>query len=135
MTCSLAQDWAPGAACQMVSWVPWTARAFHPPDGLGARVAVPGGSGGSGRHEPAALVMAAARRWFRMIARLLSGPDDADVSVAPFSGSGGDNFQCAPPSADQPASRRAADPVPAASSAVVVPPMDVSWSAVMAWCA
>jgi hypothetical protein len=31
-----------------------------------------------------------------MIARLLAGPDDADVSVAPFNGSGGDNVQCAP---------------------------------------
>lgn len=95
-----------GAACQMVSWVPWTARAFHPPDGSGVRVAVPGGSSGSGRHKPAALVMTAARGWFRGIARLLPGLDDAEASVAPFSGSGGDNFQCAPPSADQAASRR-----------------------------
>ena len=44
MTWTLAQDRALGTACQMVSWVPWTARAFHPPDGLGASVAVPGGS-------------------------------------------------------------------------------------------
>ena len=28
----------------MVSWVPWTAKAFHPPDGSDARVAAPRGA-------------------------------------------------------------------------------------------
>ena len=40
-------------SCQTVSLVLWTARASHPPAGPGASVAVPGGSAGSGRHEPA----------------------------------------------------------------------------------
>jgi hypothetical protein len=132
MTWALAQA-VPRAACQMVSWVPWTARAFHSPDGLGASVAVPGGSTGSCRQESVELVMTAARRWVRVIARLPASPDDADVKVAPFSGSGGDSFQCAPPSADQPARRRSARPVPAPSSAVVVCPVVMSLRTVMAW--
>jgi hypothetical protein len=56
MTCPLPKARAPGAACQIVNWVLWTARAFHPPDGLGAGVAVPGGSTGSCRQGPAALL-------------------------------------------------------------------------------
>ena len=126
MTWALAQAWVPVAACQMVSWVPWTARAFHPPVVLGASVAVFGGSTGSCRQESVEVVMTAARRWVRVIARLLAGPDDADVKVAPFSGSGGDSVQCAPPSADQPARRRSVGPVPAASKAVTVSPVVVS---------
>ena len=77
--------------------------------------------------------MAAARRWLRVMARLLPGPDDAEVRVAPFAGSGGDSVQCAPLSADQPARRRSAGPVPAASRAVVVCPVVVSLRTVMAW--
>ncbi len=122
MTCALVQAWAPGAARQTVSWVPCTARAFQPPDGPGASVAVPGGSTGSGRHEPAVLIVAA-RRWLRVRARLPSAAGDADVREAPFSGSGGDSVQCAAPSVDHAASRRAAGPLPAASSAVVVWPL------------
>src|SRR5215470_14437504 len=119
----------PGGTCQTVSLVPWTARASHPPAGPGASVAVPGGTAGSGCHERAGPGMVCA--WFPVstTATLPPGPDDAEVTPAPRSGSGGDRAQWAPP-VDQAASRRAAVPEPAASRAMVVPAVVVSRSTV-----
>ena len=51
MACVLVQAALLGASCQMVSVVRLTARASAAPPGPGARVAVPGGSGGSGRQD------------------------------------------------------------------------------------
>ena len=105
MVCVAAHAAPPGASCQTASLVLWTARASHPPAGPGASVAVPGGSAGSGRHEPAGPVMVCA--WFPVstTATVPPGPDDAEVSFAPCSGSGGDRAQWAPLSVDQAASR------------------------------
>src|SRR6516164_2673108 len=94
----------PCGSRQMASLAPWTARASQPPAGPGASVAVPGGRAGSGCHAPAGPVMACA--WFPVstAATLPPGPDEADVSLAPCSGSGGDTVQRAPPPVDQAAS-------------------------------
>src|SRR5207342_1744961 len=105
----------------------------QPPMRPGASVAVPGGSAGSGRHVPAGPVIVSARFPLATTATEPPAPDDADVSLAPCSGSGCDSAQWAPPSADQAASRRAAGPVPAASSAMVVPAVVVSRSTVTSW--
>src|SRR6266516_31333 len=125
-----AQAVWPGGSRQTVSLVPWTARASHPPVRPGASVAVPGGGAGSGRHELAGPVMVAA--WFPLVttATVRLGPAEADMSLVPCSGNGGDRTQWAPLPVDQAASRRAAGPVPAASSAMVVPDVVVSRSTV-----
>ena len=52
-----------------------------------------------------------------MTAAVPPGPKEAEESAAPCRGSGGDRVQWPPPSADQAASRLAAGPVPAVSSA------------------
>src|SRR5215831_3641702 len=120
----------PRGSCHTASLVRWTARASHPPAGPGASVTVPGGSAGSCDHEPAGPVMVCA--WFPVstTATLPPGPDDAEVSLAPCSGSGGDRAQWVPPPVDQAASRRVAVPEPAASRAMVVPAVVVSRSTV-----
>jgi len=70
--------------------------------------------------------------WFPVstTATLPPGPDDAEVSLAPRSGSGGDRAQWVPPPLDQAASSRAAVPEPASSRAMVVPAVVVSRSTV-----
>src|SRR5215472_16644512 len=123
MVCVAAHAPPPGASRHTASLVRWTARASHPPTGSGASVAVAGGSAGSRRHGPAAAAMVSASLPVSTTATEPPGPGDADLSAAPCSGSGCDKAQRAPPSVDQAASRRAADPVPAASSAVVMPPV------------
>src|SRR5689334_22635883 len=128
-----AQVRAAGASCQMVSLVRWTVRASHPPLAPGARVAVAGGRAGSGRQERTAGLMVWAWWPVRVMAAAPLGPNEVEVTFAPRSGSGSDSDQWAPLSVDQAASRCAADPVPAASSAVVVPVVVVSRSTVTFW--
>jgi hypothetical protein len=113
MACVLAHTALPGASCQTVSVERLTARASAAAPGPGARVAVPGGSGGSGRQGEPVLVMMSPRFPARMIAAVPPGPNDAEIRAAPLSGSGGDSVQWPPSSADQAASRLAAGSVPA----------------------
>ena len=82
-----AHEPPPGGSRQTASLVPWAASASHPPAGPGASVAVPGGSLGSARQGPVAATVAA-RLPFSTIATVPPGADDADVSLAPCSGSG-----------------------------------------------
>ena len=105
MVCVAAHAAPPRGSRQTASLAPWTARASQPPAGPGASVAVPGGRAGSGRHAPAGPVMACA--WFPVstTAAMPPGPDEADVTLAPRSGSGGDRVQWLPPPVDQAASR------------------------------
>ena len=79
----LAQVVPPGASCQTVSVLPWTARASAVPPGPGASVAVPGGSAGSGRQAAPGPVMIWPRLPLGMIAAVPPGPNDAEVSAAP----------------------------------------------------
>src|SRR5262249_30666531 len=132
MVCAAAHPAPPRGSCHTASLVRWTARASHPRAGPGARVTVPGGSAGSCDHEPAGPVMACARLP-STTATLPPGPDDAEVSLPPRGGSGGDRTQWPPPSVDQAASTRAAAPEPAASRAMVVPAVVVSRSTVTRW--
>ena len=101
MVCVAAQVAPPGASRQAASLVRWTARATHPPVGPGASVTVPGGSAGSGRHAAAAPVMVSPRPPVSTIATAPPGPNDADVSLALWSGSGCERAQWAPPSVDE----------------------------------
>ena len=129
MTWALPHDVPRGARCQTVSVPRWTARASAAPPGPGARAAVPAGSGGSGCHRAPAPVMT----WPRfpaMIAAVPAGPNDAEVRAVPCSGRGGDRVQWLP-SADRAASRLAADPLPAVSSAVRSCPVRVSLTTVI----
>ena len=119
MACALAHAADPGASCQTVIVVRPAASASNPPAGPGASVAVPGGSAGSARHGAPGPATVSPRLPFSTIAAVPPGPKDAELSVAPFSRSGGDRAQWLPLSADQAASRLAAGPVPAASSATV----------------
>ena len=59
------------------------------------------------------------------------GPDDAEVSFAPFSRKGSDSAQWLPLPAVQAASRLVSDPALAASRAVVRPAVLASMSTVM----
>lgn len=133
MVCVVAHVRAPGASCQTVSLVPWMARASHPAVGPCASVTVPGGSEGSGRYGPAA-VRVSARFPVKVIAVVPAVPKDAEVSLARPSGRAGERVQWVPLSAEVAVSRRAAGPLPAASSAVVAPAVVVvSRSTVTAW--
>ena len=120
MTCVLAQAADPGASCQTVIVVWWTASASNPPAGPAASVAVPGGSAGSARHGAPGPAMASPRLPFSTIAAASPGPNDAELGAVPFSGSGGERTQWRPLSEDQAASRVVAGPVPAVSSATVL---------------
>ena len=72
---------------------------------------------------------------FSTIAAVSPGPKEAELSAASFSRSGGDRAQWLPPSEDQAASRAAAGPVPAASSATVPLAVLVSLSTCTGWLA
>jgi hypothetical protein len=71
--------------------------------GLGASVAVPRGSGGSGSQADPGPVVIWPRFALVMVAAVAPGPNDAEVRAAPSSGSGGDRIHWPP--ADQAASR------------------------------
>ena len=133
MACALAQAADPGASCQMVIVVRLVASASNPPAGpaaqrYGARrqrgQCPPRGSG------PATVWP---RLPFSTIAAVSPGPNDAELTAAPSSRSGGDRAQWLPLSADQAASRLAAGPVPAASSATVPLAVLVSRSTCTGW--
>lgn len=119
MACALAHAADPAASCQTVIVVRPAASASNPPAGPGASVAVPGGSAGGARHPAPGPAMVSPRLPFSTIAAVSPGPKEAELSAASFSRSGGDRAQWLPPSEDQAASRLAAGPAPAASSATV----------------
>ena len=96
---------------------------------------MPGGSAGSARHGAPGPATVWPRLPFSTIAAVSPGPKDAELSVAPFSRSGGDRAQWLPLSEDQAASRLAAGPVPAASSATVPLAVLVSRSTCTGWLA
>jgi hypothetical protein len=135
MDCALAHAGDPGASCQTVILVRSTASAWSAPAGPAASVAVPGGSAGSARHRAPGPATVWPRLPLSMIAVVSLGPKDAELSAAPFSRSGGDRTQWLPPSEDQAASRLAAGPVPAASSAMVLLAVLVSLSTWTGWLA
>ena len=135
MACALAQAADPGASCQMVIVVRLVASASNPPAGPAASVTVPGGSAGSSRHEVPGPATVWPRLPFSTIAAVSPGPKDAELTAAPSSRSGGDRAQWLPLSADQAASRLAAGPVPAASSATVLLAVLVSRSTCTGWLA
>ena len=135
MACALAHAADPGASCQTVIVVRPAASALNPPAGPGASVAVPGGSAGSARHGAPGPATVSPRLPFSTIAAVSPGPKDAELGVAPFSRSGGDRAQWLPLSADQAASRLAAGPVPATSSATVLLAVLVSLSTCTGWLA
>ena len=135
MACALAHAADPGASCQTVIVVRPAASASNPPAGPGASVAVPGGSAGSARHPAPGPATVSPRLPFSTIAAVPPGPKEAEFSAASFSRSGGDRAQWLPPSEDQAASRVAAGPVPAASSATVPLAVLVSLSTCTGWLA
>src|SRR5580704_2010321 len=135
MAWALAHAADPGASCQTVIVVRPAASASKPPAGPGASVAVPGGSAGSARHPAPAPATVSPRLPFSTIAAVSPGPKEAELSAAPFSRNGSDRAQWPPPSEDHAASRVAAGPVPAASSAAVPLAVLVSLSTCTGWVA
>ena len=133
MTCALAHAADPGGSCQTVIVVRPAASAVNPPAGPGASVAVPGGSAGSARHGSPGPATVSPRLPASTIAAVPPGPKEAELGVAPFSRSGGDRAQWLPLSADQAATRLAAGPVPATSSATVLLAVLVSLSTCTGW--
>src|SRR5579862_8659360 len=132
MTWIVVQVVSPGACCQTVRVPPCTARASVVPPEPGARAVVPEGSAGSGSQEDPPGAMLWLWRPVVMIAVVPPGPNDAEVTVAPWRASGGDTVQWLP-SADQAASRLVPGPEPAVSSAVMPCPARVSRTTVTRW--
>ncbi len=132
MVCAFVQALPPGVACQTVSLARWTTSALIAPPGPGASVAVPGGSAGSVCQWLPAPLMVSPRWPVSTTAAVPSGPMDAEVVAAPWSGSGGESAHRRP-SADQAATRLTAGPVPARSSATRWLAVEVSRSTAMCW--
>ena len=135
MTWILAQACRPGRAARRSACRGRRPARRVAPAGPAASVAVPGGSAGSARHGAPGLVTVSPRLPLSTIAAVSPGPKDAELSAAPFSRSGGDRIQWLPPSEDQAASRLAAGPVPAASSAIMPLAVLVSLSTWTGWLA
>src|SRR5260370_23202905 len=129
-----AADPAPRPSRQSVSVLPCvTSASTCPGAGAGpvaagpiASAAVPAGRAGSCCQVPPGPLIVSARPSVRISHAAPPAPNPEDRTWAPPRASGGARVQCAPPSPVHAASRLAADPVPAASSAVVLAPLVAS---------